>query len=123
MATRKYKHRSIDIWNEEETPVLEGVVLAFEQMKVDKDERDTMSIDTLDGIYRVWHSSALDEAFSLAGVGDGIRLVYRGKVALSGGKTYKRISVAVWEKGSLEEIAAEQEKAKRPVEASHGDGG
>ena len=115
--TRKYKHRSIDIWNEEEMPILEGVVLGFEDMEVDKEKRATMTIETLNGIFRVWHSSALEEGFKLGNKGDGIRLQYRGKVSLSGGKTYKRISVAVWEKGSLEEIARVKETAKALAKA------
>lgn len=93
---RTYKVRSVDSIDWEKTPVLEGKVLSMESIKVGEEERDVMVIDTGSQKVRVFHSAALDEAFSMAELGDSIRLEFRGKVALKGGKTFNRFSVAVW---------------------------
>lgn len=112
---RKFKVRSEDVWDEEINPVLTGVIVRFEPFKVDKEERLTMLIDTGKALVRIWHSHALSEAFEVGKSGDGIRLEYQKTVPLKGGKTYKRISVQVWEGGDLEEIKKEWPTDTRPI--------
>lgn len=111
--TREYTHRSIDVWDEELQPIVEGVVTTIEPFKVDDEERDTLVIETPEGFLRIWHSGALKEAFELAVVGNGIRLVYKGRKAIGGNKTFKRISVAVWKKGDLKEITEAYEARQK----------
>jgi hypothetical protein len=113
---RKYKLRSTDVWDEETQPILIGVVNSFEPLEVGDETRETMLIDTGTAVVRVWHSEALKEAFELAKAGDGIRLEFKGKIPLKGGKTFKRISVQVWEGGNLEEIRQEAETHQRKLE-------
>lgn len=114
---RNYKVRSIDIWDEEAQPILTGVVVKFEEVEVDNEMRSTMLIDTGESIVRVWHSHALTEAFDLATPTDGIRIAFKGYAPLKGKKTFKRISVQVWEGGDLEEIVKEAKGDTGPISA------
>lgn len=113
VKAREYIHRSIDVWDEEKQPVIEGVIARSEEMEVDDEVRETFVIETPDGFVRIWHSGALKEAFELGKVGDGIRLHYKGRKALSGAKTFKRISVAVWKGGDIEEIIEAHEARQK----------
>lgn len=116
MKERKFKVRSIDIWNEELQPILTGVIDKFETLKVGKDDRETMLIETGTAIIRVWHSHAVKDAFDLGEPGDGIRLHYQGTVPLAGAKTYRRVSVQVWVGGDINEILKETEANFRPID-------
>lgn len=108
---RKYKVKSIDVVDWEVNSVIEGVILDYETMKVKDDDRLTMVIDTGQTKARVWHSKALEEAFSLGVVGDNIRIEFKGKVPISGGHTFNRFSVAVWTGVDDEKKEALTEKA------------
>lgn len=93
---RKYKVKSVDVVDWETNSIVEGVITAYEPIKVGKEERVTMVIDTGQTRARVWHSHALKEAFDLGEVGDNIRIEFKGKVPLQGGHTFNRFSVSVW---------------------------
>jgi len=112
MRRRIFKTRSLDTADFEREPDLEGVVVEMGSLEVDEEERPFMVIDTGQRLVRVFHSSALKEAFDCAEKGDNIHLEYRGKVKLQGGKSFKRIAVQVWNDGEEEDDNEESQTSK-----------
>lgn len=112
MKVRKYKTRSVDTVDFERHPDLEGTVVEQDVLVVDDKERPFIIIDTSQRLVRVFHSSALDEAFKLAAIGDSIRIEYQGRVKLAGAKTYKRFGVQVW---TEEDDGQEETEAPKAV--------
>lgn len=111
MKVRKYKTRSTDTADFERQPDLEGIIVEQDVLLVDKKERPYMVIDTGQRLVRVFHSSALQEAFRLGTLGDSIRLEYQGRVKLAGAKSYKRFGVQVWTEEGEDDEETETPKA------------
>ena len=112
MTKRVYKVRSVDSADWDRDPELEGTIKEFGSLAVDDKERPFMVIDTGMRKVRVFDSKALEEAFEKGEPGDHIRLEYRGKVKVQGGKTFKRFNVQVW---TEEEGEGDEEKKDASV--------
>lgn len=97
MATvRKYKVRTLDTADFNRDPDLEGVIAEYGSIDVKGDERAFVVIDTGQRKVRVFHSTALKDAFEQGEPGDHIRIEFRGKVKIEGGHTFNRFQVQVW---------------------------
>lgn len=107
-VVRKYKVRSLDTVDFNKTPELVGVIKEYGVVDVKGDERSFMTIDTGQRLVRVFHSTALNDAFELGEQGDHVRLVFHGKVSIQGGHTFNRFEVQVWtEEGTPDETQEE----------------
>lgn len=111
MTKRVYKVRSLDTVDWNTNPDLEGLIVEYGSIEVKGEERAFMVIDTGQQKVRVFHSTALHEAFELGVQGDHIHIAFRGKVNIVGGHTFNRFQVQVW---TLEEGDDEEKKEGAP---------
>lgn len=94
---RKFKVRSLDTHDFNVEPDIEGTIVELGVLDVKGDDRTFMVIDTGQRLRRVFHSTGLNEAFELGTPGDHIAIEFHGKVTITGGHTFNRFQVQVWE--------------------------
>jgi len=105
--TRHYKFRSETAHNFERHPELEGQILRFDILKVGKEKRRYVVVDTGESTTMLFESKALEAIFEQGAVGDFVNVEFHGKKSLAGGKTFNKFSVQLWDETGVESGEAE----------------
>jgi len=93
---RTYKHRTVDEmkWNPGDS--VTGTITGFETIKVGKEDRESVIIDTGTILARVWRSDGLAEVFDQGKPGDHVNVEFREKKPLKGGHSFNVFGVQLW---------------------------
>jgi hypothetical protein len=93
-----FKFRSVVTVDFDKIPVILGRVTAAEVVTIEEKERNTITVDTPNGLYRVFETYDLAEAFACAKVGDGILIRFLQTKALKkAGRKLRQFNVQVFE--------------------------
>jgi hypothetical protein len=94
---RNYKVRSEDVHDWDAIPLVEGVITHLDSQKIEDDVRRYMLVDTGEFVARVYETSALEEPFNQAVVGDHVRFEFlRMTQTKKAGRKFRRFSYRVW---------------------------
>lgn len=93
---RKVKYQSVNPVNWENTPTLEGVLTERREVEVDGRKTPAIVLSNAEGLWLVYQSSLLEEAFTSAEIGDTIRIVCTGTKPLKGNRTLRLFQSAVY---------------------------
>jgi hypothetical protein len=92
-----FKTRSLVDVDWTKTPRIEGKVKEAPKEVPELENRKVMVVEGEQGIFRVYESYDLKEAFSLAEEGDSISIEFLEEISLGkGGRTLKKFNAQVW---------------------------
>ena len=86
-----------DSWDFEEQPIMQGIYEKVEN-NVGRNNSNVYTFKLEDDkLTKVWGSTGLDERMAMLKVGDLVRIEFKGKSDLGGGKTFKNYDVFLGE--------------------------
>ena len=98
MTLTSYKFRSVVTVDFEKIPVVVGRIVSRETIEIDGKPRLAVNIDSRSGLYRVFETFQLADAFKAAADGDGILIHYLlTKTTRTAGRRLKQFNVQVFE--------------------------
>ena len=115
-----FKFRSTQDWDEDRYPRIAGRISAFDAVDDDGRPAKFAVVDTPTGVFRVFETYQLKEAWAGAAVGDGIFLETLGTKQLKAGRKLRLFNVQLWEWNEKEGIPREirailERDAARPL--------
>ena len=91
-----FKFRSTQDWDEDRYPRIAGRITTFDSVKDGERDARFAVVDTPEGVFRVFYTFQLEEAFSKAAVGDGVFVEFLGEKQLKAAKRIRLFNVQVW---------------------------
>lgn len=93
-----FKYRSVVTVDFDKHPIVVGRVVKKEVIEIEGEKRNAIHVDAVDGLYQVFESVGLAEAFHSASVGDGIIIHYlQTKSLKKSGRKMRQFNAQVFE--------------------------